>query len=46
MLTGVRRQLEDPEELKRKVRDAATVIANGEEKRTVEEALNQCVLRS
>ncbi|GJE97270.1 UROD/MetE-like protein [Phanerochaete sordida] len=34
-------QLEDPEELKRKVRDAATVIANGEEKRTVEEALNQ-----
>lgn len=29
--------------LKRKVHDAAEVIANGVEKRTVEEALNQYV---
>ncbi|EKM58757.1 uncharacterized protein PHACADRAFT_248829 [Phanerochaete carnosa HHB-10118-sp] len=34
-------ELEDREVLKRKVHDAATVIASGEEKRTVEEALNQ-----
>jgi methionine synthase II (cobalamin-independent) len=36
-------QLKDKEELKRKVYDAANVIASGEERRTVEEALHQCV---
>ena len=35
--------MEDKEVLKKKVHDAAEVIANGDKKRSVEEALNQCV---
>lgn len=37
-------QLEDKVELKNRVRLAAELIAQGEDKRSVEEALNQCVL--
>ena len=34
-------QLEDPEALKERIQAAAEVIANGEVKRSYEEALNQ-----
>ncbi|KAF8532457.1 UROD/MetE-like protein [Gautieria morchelliformis] len=35
------RQLEDIDDLERRVRAAAEIVANGQQKRTVEEALNQ-----
>ncbi|KAI0092857.1 hypothetical protein BDY19DRAFT_511757 [Irpex rosettiformis] len=41
LITSKFPKLEDPEELKTKIKSAAEVIANGTEKRTVEEALNQ-----
>lgn len=41
LVTSKSGALEDKEELKQKVNDAAKVIADGEEKRSFEEALNQ-----
>ena len=44
LITSKFPQLEDVEDLEKRVHNAANIIANGEEKRSFEEALNQCVV--
>ena len=45
LITSKFPQLEDQEDLIKRVHNAASIIADGEEKRSFEEALNQCVFR-